>query len=78
MDAISTIKSWIGGLTEIGLMLVALGIVAAVLFGGGNLPFFGNIVGGIISLVKDIGSNGLAGLIVLGLILWLFNRRQLS
>ena len=77
MDALSTIKSWIGGLTEVGLMLLALGIVAALLVGG-SLPFFGGIVGNIVALVKDLGSAGLSGLIALGIVLWLFNKRSLS
>jgi hypothetical protein len=31
MDALGKVKAWIGGLTEIGLMLLALAIVAALL-----------------------------------------------
>ncbi len=77
MDALGTVKSWIGGLTEVGLMLLALGIVAALLVGS-NLPFFGGIVGNIVSMVKELGSAGLSGLIALGIVLWLFNRRSLS
>ena len=30
MDALAKVKAWIGGLTEIGLMLLALAMVAAV------------------------------------------------
>jgi hypothetical protein len=77
MDALSTIKRWIGGLTEVGLMLLALGIVAAVLIGG-SLPFFGNIVGNITTLVSQMGQSGLAGLIALGIVLWLFSKRSMS
>lgn len=77
MDALSRIKMWIGGLTEIGLMLLALAIVAALLVGG-SLPFFGGVVGNMIGLVKELGSNGLVGLIALGLILWLFSKRALA
>ena len=76
MDILSKIKGWIGGLTEVGLMLLALGIVSALLVGG-TLPFFGSVVGNIIGLVKDLGDNGLVGLIVLGVILWLFSKRSL-
>ena len=77
MDALSRIKMWIAGLTEIGLMLLALAIVAALLVGG-SLPFFGAVVGNLVSLVKDLGSNGLVGLIALGVILWLFSKRSLA
>jgi hypothetical protein len=57
-------------------MLLALGIVSALLVGG-TLPFFGSVVGNITGLVKDLGDNGLVGLIVLGVILWLFSKRSL-
>ena len=65
-------------MTELGLMLLALGIVAALLVGGQNLPFFGNVAGNITAFVKDLGSNGLAGLIALGVILWLFSNRNVG
>lgn len=77
MDRMNTVKGWIGGLTEIGLMLIAFTIVATLLVGG-TLPFFGGVVGNITALVKDLGTNGLTGLIVLGVILWLFSKRTLS
>jgi hypothetical protein len=78
MSGIQAVKAWIGALTELGLMLLALGIVAALLVGGANLPFFGNVAGNIIAFVKDLGANGLAGLIALGVILWLFSNRSVA
>jgi ABC-type enterochelin transport system permease subunit len=77
MKLIENIKSWIGALTDIGLMLLALAIVAALLVGG-SLPFFGTVVSNIIALVKDLGANGLVGLIALGVIIWLFSKRSLA
>jgi hypothetical protein len=77
MDAIGRIKTWIGGLTDIGLMLLGLAIVAALLVGP-SLPFFGSVVGNIIGLVKELGANGLVGLIALGVVLWLFSQRRVS
>ncbi len=77
MDALARVKSWIGSLTEIGLMLLALAIVAGLLVGG-SLPFFGGVVDNIIALVKDLGQAGLAGLITLGVVLWLFSKRAMN
>ena len=77
MDAVGHIKSWIGGWTDIGLMLLALAIVAGLLVGE-KLPFFSGVVGNIIGMVNQMGSNGLVGLITLGVILWLFSRRSVS
>jgi hypothetical protein len=77
MDAIGHMKGWIGGLTDLGLMLLGLAIVAALLVGG-QLPFFGGVVTNIIGMVKELGSNGLVGLIVLGVICWLFSKRHMA
>lgn len=71
------VKNIIGGLTEIGLMLIALAIVAGILVGS-QLPFFGAVVGNIMALIKDLGANGLIGLITLGIILWLFSGRSVA
>lgn len=76
MSMIQTLKSWIGALTDLGLMLLALGIVCTLLVGGANIPFFGNVSANIVTFVKDLGSNGLVGLVALGLILWLFSNRS--
>jgi hypothetical protein len=77
MKAIDTIKNWVGALTELGLMLLALAIVLAILVGS-NLPFFGAVTANLMGWVKDLGSNGLVGLITLGIIFWLFQNRQLN
>jgi hypothetical protein len=77
MDALRTVKNWIGALTEIGLMLLALAIVAALLVGA-SLPFFGNVTGNIMALVKGLGDGGLVGLITLGVIIWLFSERKMA
>jgi ABC-type enterochelin transport system permease subunit len=77
MDAIGHMKRWIGGLTDIGLMLLGLAIVAALLVGG-QLPFFGGVVANIIAMVNQMGSNGLVGLIALGIIVWLFSKRSMA
>jgi hypothetical protein len=77
MDALTAVKRWIGELTDVMLMLLALAIVAAVLVGH-QLPFFGNVTGNIMAFVKTLGDGGLAGLIALGIILWLFARRKLD
>jgi hypothetical protein len=78
MDKLTVVKKWIGALTDIGLALIALAIVVSVLVGaaGATLPFFGSVVDNIMAIVKDLGSNGLVGLITIGVILWLFSERS--
>ena len=77
MDALTRVKGWIGALTEIGLMLLAFAIVCSLLVGA-NLPFFGGVVANMVSLIKELGANGLVGLLALGLILWLFSKRSMA
>jgi hypothetical protein len=77
MKGIDTLKDWVGALTELGLMLLALAIVLGLLVGS-NLPFFGTVTANIMAMVKDLGANGLVGLIALGLILWLFSNRKMA
>jgi len=78
MDTLSRIKQWIGALTDIGLLLLALAIVATVLVGSTNLPFFGGVVDNIIGVVKNLGANGLVGLISVAIIIWLFSHRSVA
>jgi phosphotransferase system glucose/maltose/N-acetylglucosamine-specific IIC component len=77
MDAIKGLKSLIANLTEVVLMLLALAIVCALLVGS-NLPFFGSVVSNITAMVNELGKNGLAGLIALGIILMLFSKRSIG
>jgi hypothetical protein len=71
-------KKWIGEITEIFLLLIALGIAIEILFGE-TVPFFGGetgIVANMTSLLSTLGDNGLVGLIALAIIFFLFYRRQ--
>ena len=76
MNGLNSVKGWIGALTDLGLMLLALAIIATLLVGAQNMSFFGNVSANIIAFVKDLGSGGLSGLIALGVILWLFSNRS--
>lgn len=77
MDWMNTLKAWIGGLTEIALMLIALAISLALL-AGTNIPFFQNTTANIIAFVKSLSDAGLVGLLALGFILWLFSHRKVT
>lgn len=77
MKGLEMVKGWVGELTELGLMLLALAIVLGLLVGS-NLPFFGGVTANIMGWVKDLGANGLVGLITLGIILWLFSHRKIA
>lgn len=71
---IDKIKKSVGDLTEVGIALLGLAIVASLLVGSGNMAFLGDVVGNITALVAEMGSAGLPGLIALGVVLYLFNK----
>jgi hypothetical protein len=75
MDMFGHVKNVVRELIDISLVLIALAIVLSVLVGS-SLPFFGNVVVNLTDLVSKLGSNGLVGLIVLGVILWLLSGRS--
>ncbi len=77
MGFINDIKNWIGALTEVALLLIGLGVVVGILVGT-NAPFIGNVTANLVSFVKDLGANGLVGLLVLGFILWLISYRKIA
>jgi len=68
-------KRWLGEITEIALLLIALGIAVEILFGNA-VPFFGGVVVNLTALIKTLGDNGLVGLIALAIILFLFYRKK--
>ena len=60
--------------TEIGIALLALGIVMQVLFGQ-VVPFVGgDIVAQVIKIVAMLGQQGLVGLVAVGVIWAIFTR----
>ncbi|RKY22230.1 MAG: hypothetical protein DRP62_07530 [Planctomycetota bacterium] len=75
MHFLEETKKWLGEITEIFLLLVALGIVVEILFGN-TVPFFGGIITNLTALLNTLGQNGLVGLIALSIILYLFARKK--
>jgi len=67
-------KSAVKAITELAVALLALAIVASLLVGPTNMAFLGDVVGNITTLVSQLGSSGLSGLIALGIVLWLFQK----
>ena len=74
MDAkavFSIVGEWVGGLTNMFAGFVALGVLGELILG---TPLFGvSIVGNLINLVSQFGSNGFAGLVALLILVGLYN-----
>ena len=75
MQYLQEVKKWLGEITEIALLLVALGVVVEILFGKA-VPFFGGVVANLTALLNTLGENGLVGLIALGIIFFLFYKKR--
>jgi hypothetical protein len=75
MQFFTEIRKWLVEITEIALLLIALGVTVEILFGS-SVPFFGQVVANITGLIKTLGDNGLVGLVALGIILFLFYRKR--
>ncbi|MGB7582591.1 MAG: hypothetical protein WBL85_09115 [Sedimentisphaerales bacterium] len=75
MQFFTEIKKWLAEITEIALLLIALGVAVEILFGN-TVPFFGQVITNITGILKVLGENGLVGLVALGIILYLFNKRK--
>ena len=65
MDIIKSIKSWASSLADVGVSLVALGIVLEILFNGQGIPFWPNIsvIDNITGVLAGLSAQGLLGIV---------------
>ena len=65
MDLLTKVSSWTNKLSEVGVSIVALGVVLEVLFKGANIPFWPEItvVGNIMEILGTLSNEGLLGLV---------------
>ena len=74
---IEVAKRWLGGLTEIGILLVGVGVVLQILFGPGQEAFIPQVLQNLVDVIEVIGENGLFDLIALAIIIWIFRKRAI-
>ncbi len=65
------IKGWLADFTGIAVALIAMGVVAGVVFG--DVPFVGAILGNVTDLAGTLGDSGAVGALVLALLVGLYN-----
>lgn len=65
MDIIKSIKSWASALADVGVSLIALGIVLEILFNGQGIPFWPNIsvIDNITGVLAGLSAQGLLGIV---------------
>jgi hypothetical protein len=67
MEILNKVKTWAGALAEVGVSLIALGIVLEILFKGVAIPFLPttSVIGNVTAIVGALGSQGLVGLVAI-------------
>lgn len=73
--AFGMVSAFLGQIVDLGIKLIAVGVVLQILFGA-TVPFLGiDVVDSIVKLVTALGSQGLVGLVSIGVIYWAFNKK---
>ena len=77
MDAISKIKSWASALADVGVSLIALGIVLEVLFTGQTIPFWPGIsvIGNVQNIIAGFSAHGLVGLVAVWVLYSIYSKK---
>ena len=75
MDYLKSATDWLKQLLEAGVALLALAVVIQVIFGSAA-PFLpGDVVGNIVAVTAQLGSQGLVGLVAIWVLVHIFNRK---
>ena len=68
------IKDYLNKFLEVGVLLLAVSVIAEILFGP-NVPFFGSkVTNNLIDLLNNLGEQGIAALIVVFAIIFVFRK----
>ena len=77
MDAISKIKAWASALSDVGVSLIALGIVLEVLFAGQSIQFWPDIsvIGNVQNIIAGFSAQGLVGLVAVWVLYSIYTKK---
>ena len=77
MDIIKSRKSWASALADVGVSLIALGIVLEVLFNGQGIPFWPNIsvIGNVQGILAGFSDQGLIGLVAIWILYHIYKSK---
>ena len=71
---ISTVKYYLNSFLEVGVLLLAVSIIAEVIFGP-PVPFFGSqVTENLIELLNSLGSQGIAALIIVFAVIFAYRK----
>ena len=72
---IDTVKNWLRQISEVGLLLISAAVILELIFGS-SVPYIGiGILDNITALTRELGEQGLIGIISIAIIIWLYLRR---
>ena len=77
MDIAMKIKGWAKALSDVGVSLIALGIVLEILFKGQGIPFWPNIsvIGNVQGVLQGFSDQGLIGLVAVWILYHIYSRK---
>ena len=75
MSMFDAVKNWLRQIAEVGLLVIAAAVVLEIIFGS-PVDFVGlSILDNITALTRELGEQGLVGIISIAIIIWLYLRR---
>ena len=77
MEIINKIKGWAAALADVGVSLIALGIVLEVLFSGQNVPFWPDIsvIANVQNIIAGFSAQGLVGLVAIWVLYSIYTKK---
>ena len=71
------IKGWAKGLADVGVSLIALGIVLEILFNGQGIPFWPkvSVIGNVQGVLQGFSDQGLIGLVAVWILYNIYNKK---
>ena len=77
MHYLKSIKEWAKGIADVGVSLIALGIVLEILFNGQGIPFWPNVsvIGNVQGVLQGFSDQGLIGLVAVWILYHIYNRK---
>ena len=71
---ISMVKGYLNKFLELGVVLLAVSVIAEILFGP-NVPFFGSqVTNNLITLLNNLGEQGVAALIIVFAVIFVYRK----
>ena len=77
MEILNKFRTWASALAEVGVSLIALGIVLEVLFNGQGIPFWPNInvIGNVQSIIAGFSAQGLVGFVAVWVLYSIYTKK---